>query len=101
MEEEYMTSMEEEEREGVNIMCNLSQGIKEEALAIGEAKGMAIGEAKGMAIGEAKGMALGEAKGMIKSIENVMKALKCSLEEACRIAGASLNEYEAAKELQK
>lgn len=93
MEEEYMTSMEEEEREGVNIMCNLSQGIKEEALAIGEAKGMAIGEAKGMA--------LGEAKGMIKSIENVMKALKCSLEEACRIAGASLNEYEAAKELQK
>ena len=41
-------------------MCNLSQGIKEEALA----EGMALGEAKGMALGEAKGMALGEERGI-------------------------------------
>ena len=33
-------------------MCNLSQGIKEEGIAIGEARGRAIGEAIGMSIGE-------------------------------------------------
>lgn len=29
----------------VSVMCNLSQGIKESGIAIGEAKGIAIGEA--------------------------------------------------------
>ena len=46
MEKEYDIPMEKDLREDVSIMCNLSQGIKEEGIAIGEAKGIAIGEAK-------------------------------------------------------
>ncbi len=46
MEKEYDIPVEEDLREDVSIMCNLSQGIKEEGIAIGEAKGIAIGEAK-------------------------------------------------------
>lgn len=36
LEDEYHLPMEEKMREGVNIMCNLSQGIKEEGIAIGQ-----------------------------------------------------------------
>ena len=45
MEKEYDIPAEEEIREEVNIMCNLSQGIKEEGIAIGEARGMLAGRA--------------------------------------------------------
>ena len=38
---------------------------------------------------------------LIKSIENVMKSLQCSLEEACRLVGSSLTEYNEAKQLQQ
>ena len=37
----------------VNVMCNLSQGIKEVGIAIGETRGKAIGKAEGRAEGEA------------------------------------------------
>lgn len=47
IEKEYCIPVEEEWKEDVRIMCNLSQGIKEEGIAIGEAKGRAEGEAKG------------------------------------------------------
>ena len=39
----------EELREDVNEMCNLSQGIKEDGIAIGRKDGIAIGEAKAQA----------------------------------------------------
>ena len=38
METEYGTTIEEELREEVNEMSNLGEGIKEEGIAIGEAK---------------------------------------------------------------
>lgn len=38
IEEEYDIPVEENFREDVNFMCNLSQGIKEDGIAIGEAK---------------------------------------------------------------
>ena len=38
---EYDISIEDKFREDMNIMCNLSQGIKEEGIAIGEARGEA------------------------------------------------------------
>ncbi len=60
IEDEYIGTMEKKEKEVYSLMCNLSQGIKEEALA----EGMALGEAKGMALGEAKGMALGRSEGI-------------------------------------
>ena len=47
---EYDIPVEENFRRDVNIMCNLSQGIKEDGIAIG----LAEGEARGRAEGEAK-----------------------------------------------
>lgn len=42
---EYDIPIEEKFREEVDIMCNLSQGVKEKGIAIGEERGIAIGEA--------------------------------------------------------
>lgn len=50
IEKEYDIPIEENLRKDVNIMCNLSQGIKEDGIAIGEA----IGETKGEAKAEAR-----------------------------------------------
>ena len=47
IKEEYQISINDELREDVNIMCNLGQGIEDEAIAIGEARGIAIGESRG------------------------------------------------------
>ena len=41
--------MEEDLRKDVSAMCNLSQGIEEEGIAIGEARGHAAGLAEGEA----------------------------------------------------
>lgn len=49
IETEYHIPIEEGIRKDVSVMCNLSQGIKEEGIAIGEARGEEIGEAKGKA----------------------------------------------------
>lgn len=43
---EYDIPVEDHFRKDVNVMCNLSQGIKEEGIAIGETKGRAEGEAQ-------------------------------------------------------
>ena len=43
---EYDIPLEENLRKDVSVMCNLSQGIEEKGIAIGEARGKAIGEAK-------------------------------------------------------
>lgn len=43
---EYNIPLEENLRKDVSVMCNLSQGIEEKGIAIGEARGKAIGEAK-------------------------------------------------------
>lgn len=41
IETEYHIPMEDEIRKDVNVMCNLSQGIREDGIAIGEARGKA------------------------------------------------------------
>ncbi len=46
---EYAIPMEEDLRKDVSAMCNLSQGIEEEGIAIGEARGHAAGLAEGEA----------------------------------------------------
>ena len=40
IKEEYQIPVNDEFREDVNIMCNLGQGIEDEAIAIGEARGI-------------------------------------------------------------
>ena len=54
---EYDIPMEEDFRKDVSVMCNLSQGIKEDGIAIGKEIGKEIGQEIGEAIGEARGEA--------------------------------------------
>ena len=68
---EYDIPVENNLREDVNVMCNLSQGIKEDGIAIGEARGIAIGEARGIAIGEAHGEKRGIATAETKIVLNM------------------------------
>lgn len=58
MNKEYGISIDEEFRKDVGDMCNLSQGIKEDGIAIGEAIGRAEGEAKIIANMHQKGFTL-------------------------------------------
>ena len=53
MEQEYHIPMEESFKEEVSIMCNLSQGVKEEGIAIGRREGLEEGRREGYAEGEA------------------------------------------------
>ena len=46
IENEYDIPIEENIRKDVSVMCNLSQGIKEDGIAIGRAMGEAAAEAK-------------------------------------------------------
>ena len=47
VEEEYHISMEQKFREDLKIMCNLSQGVKEEGIAIGHKFGLEQGRREG------------------------------------------------------
>ena len=55
-------------------MCNLSKGIEE--------KGIAIGEERGIRLGEERGIRLGEEQGILSSIRKLMSNLKMNLEQA-------------------
>ena len=71
---EYEIPMEEELRKDVSAMCNLSQGIEEEGIAIGEARGHAAGleegRTAGLAEGREAGLLEGEAGLILKMYKN-------------------------------
>lgn len=72
IETEYHIPIEDQIRKDVNIMCNLSQGIKEEGIAIGEARGEARGKAEIIINMYKKGISLEKiAEIAEKSIEEV------------------------------
>ena len=71
---EYDIPVEEKIREDVSVMCNLSKGIEE--------KGIAIGEERGIRLGEERGIRLGEEQGILSSIRKLMSNLKMNLEQA-------------------
>ena len=50
-------SVESDIRKDVNDMCNLSQGIKEQAYVEGTENGIAIGKQEGITIGKREGIA--------------------------------------------
>ena len=52
-------------------MCNLGEGIEEEAMAKGEARGIKIGETRG----EARGLAEGKARGLAEGINGLVDVL--------------------------
>ena len=49
--------------------------------------------------GEKEGKKEGIAHERIEIIENIMKLSKCSLREACKVAGKTLEEYRQAREI--
>jgi len=57
IEHEYNIPISQEFREDVSIMCNLSQGIKEQAYVEGTENGIAIGKQEGITIGKQEGIA--------------------------------------------
>lgn len=58
IQQEYEITMEEDFKEDMCEMCNLSQGIKEDGIAIGLEKGREEGREEGISIGEAKAAAV-------------------------------------------
>ena len=91
---EYDIPIEENFRKDVSVMCNLSQGIIEDGIAIGEARGIEIGEARGIEIGEARGEArgieIGEAAMILK-----MHKRGHSAEQIADYTGMNIEEIKA------
>ena len=79
---EYDIPGEEKIREDVSVMCNLSKGIEEKGIAIGEERGIRLGEERGIRLGEERGIRLGEEQGILSSIRKLMSNLKMNLEQA-------------------
>ena len=67
MKQEYDIPVERRGiRDGVKIMCNLSEGVEEIGYVKGEAAGMIAGRAEGEKIGEARGKAIGRSEGRLE-----------------------------------
>ena len=79
---EYDIPVEDKFREDVSVMCNLSKGIEEKGIAIGEERGIRLGEERGIRLGEERGIRLGEEQGILSSIRKLMSNLKMNLEQA-------------------
>ena len=69
---EFDIPLESDIRKDVNDMCNLSQGIKEQAYAEGTengiVKGVAIGKQEGITIGKQEGITIGKREGIAETI---------------------------------
>ena len=69
---EFDIPLESDIRKDVNDMCNLSQGIKEQAYAEGTengiVKGVAIGKQEGITIGKKEGITIGKREGIAETI---------------------------------
>ena len=67
MKQEYDIPVERHGiRDGVKIMCNLSEGVEEMGYVKGEAAGMIAGRAEGEKIGEARGKSIGRSEGRLE-----------------------------------
>ena len=74
---EYDIPIEEKFRENEDIMCNLSQGVKEKGIAIGEERGITIGEASLIKTMYNNGITIEQIANMTnKNIEYIMNMFK-------------------------
>ena len=65
---EFDIPLESDIRKDVNDMCNLSQGIKEQAYVEGTENGIAIGKQEGITIGKQEGITIGKREGIAETI---------------------------------
>lgn len=70
------------------------EAVQMNILEIGLQQGLEQGMEKGKEIGKE----IGDAQRLLKSVENVMENLEVGVEEACAIIGASVEEYNKAKQ---
>lgn len=75
LKQEYDIKAENDVKEVIGTMCNLSQGIKEDGIRIGEARGIQIGEARG------KAQMILSMKQAGFSLEQIAQIAKCSAEQ--------------------
>ena len=90
LQDSFDIAMTEEVKQEVDEMCNLSQGVRED----GRAEGEAIGIAKGEAMGIAKGEAMGELKERLKNVKAIMDSLRVSALDAMNILQFSPEEQQ-------
>ena len=86
LEDSFDIAMTEKVKQEVDKMCNLSQGVR--------ADGRAEGEALGIVKGEAMGIAKGELKERLKNVKAIMDSLKVSALEAMNILKFSPEEQQ-------
>ena len=65
---EFDIPLESDIRRDVNDMCNLSQGIKEQAYVEGTENGIAIGKQEGITIGKQEEITIGKREGIAETI---------------------------------
>ena len=65
---EFDIPLESDIRKDVNDMCNLSQGIKEQAYVEGTENGIAIGKQEGITIGKQEEITIGKREGIAETI---------------------------------
>ena len=82
LEDSFDIAMTEKVKQEVDKMCNLSQGVR------------ADGRAEGEAIGIVKGEAMGELKERLKNVKAIMDSLKVSALEAMNILKFSPEEQQ-------
>lgn len=64
LEREYSIQLTDEEKEDIEKMCNLSEGIEQRGIEIGLQRGLLQGKTEGIAIGRKEGIALGKYEGI-------------------------------------
>lgn len=83
LEQEYNIKAENNIKEVVGSMCNLSQGIKEDGIRIGKADGIRIGKEDGIRIGEER-MILNMIQAGLP-LEQIAQIAKCNVEKIQKI----------------
>ena len=103
LESDFNMKMTRKEESEVERMCNVSEGIWEEALEQGMLKGIEQGIEQGMEQGMLKGMEQGMEQGVLKgkleSINSLMNSMNLSLEEAMKILNVPEEERMKFREL--
>ena len=94
-EDKYYGNISVETARLLNECAGTKIPVKKKEETVMMCKAWADQEAKGIE----KGKEIGEARALIGIVENVQKNMNCTLEEALRTVGKSLEDYEKAKKL--
>ena len=87
LEEEFNIRMTKTMEREVNDMCNLSDGIEERGIAIGEERGIVIGEKRGIAIGK------------LEALKNLMNSTGWDMKKTMEMMGMDTEEQEKYEKL--